>query len=81
MFVRFFFSLKYFPARNGTKPASCQLGKSFAGAYPQLEESAALALTSAELCYIKTGVNIHTVVFFSLSHSCLNVGRIKGVGC
>lgn len=30
--------------------------------------------------YIKTGVNIH-IMFFSLSHSCLNVGRIKGVGC
>lgn len=76
----FLFFLKYCPARNHTKPASWQLGKSFAGPYPQLEEPAALALTSVEFCYIKTGVNIH-IVFFSLRHSCLNVGRIKGVGC
>lgn len=80
IFFSFFFFLKYCPARNGSKPASCQLAKPSAGPHPQVEEPAALALTSVELCYIKTGVNIHTV-FFSLSHSCLNVGRIKGVGC
>lgn len=63
----FLFFLKYCPARNHTKPASWQLGKSFAGPYPQLEEPAALALNSVEFCYIKTGVNIHIVFFFTTS--------------
>lgn len=81
---RIFFSVffpKILPCKEWYQSSSCQLGKSFSGPYPQLEEPAALALTSVGLCYIKTGVNIHMVVFFSLSHSCLNVGRIKGVGC
>ena len=44
-------------------PPSCQLEESFAGPYPQLKEPDAVALTSIELCYIKTEVNIHTVFF------------------